>query len=211
MDQPPTSDAADWSKLPADVLTTVLCCLEFPDVFSSTAGPVVSLPGQGVGPGWRHAKAPREHGCREMDFILVSTRPDSRGTCGCTARPEKWLPRCKARKRGKARVTARLFAPSRGILRALYLTASRPPASLPPFSPTRGVAVSPLDLLPHSLSVSISDRRKVWTRFGGAFGLIWTWVRVGLKLKASVLCNAPILDSVVTKTDPFPLVLSYVM
>ncbi|KAK3136121.1 hypothetical protein QOZ80_5BG0428390 [Eleusine coracana subsp. coracana] len=37
MDQPRTSDAADWSKLPADVLTTVLCVLEFPDVFSSAA------------------------------------------------------------------------------------------------------------------------------------------------------------------------------
>uniref|UniRef100_A0A0A9GMC4 F-box domain-containing protein n=1 Tax=Arundo donax TaxID=35708 RepID=A0A0A9GMC4_ARUDO len=37
MEQPPVSDAADWSKLPADVLTSVLCGLEFPDLFSSAA------------------------------------------------------------------------------------------------------------------------------------------------------------------------------
>ncbi|TVU50892.1 hypothetical protein EJB05_02287, partial [Eragrostis curvula] len=37
MAQPPTSDAANWSGLPADVLTSILCGLEFPDVFSSAA------------------------------------------------------------------------------------------------------------------------------------------------------------------------------
>ncbi|CAN6339668.1 unnamed protein product [Urochloa humidicola] len=37
MEQPPTSDAADWSKLPADILVSVLCSLEFPDLFSSAA------------------------------------------------------------------------------------------------------------------------------------------------------------------------------
>ncbi|GJN06982.1 hypothetical protein PR202_ga24766 [Eleusine coracana subsp. coracana] len=35
MEQTPASDAADWSRLPADVLTSILCDLEFPDVFSS--------------------------------------------------------------------------------------------------------------------------------------------------------------------------------
>ena len=35
MEQPPASDAADWSKLPSDILTSILCCLEFPDLFSS--------------------------------------------------------------------------------------------------------------------------------------------------------------------------------
>lgn len=33
MEPPPA--AADWSKLPADILTSVLCYLEFPDLFSS--------------------------------------------------------------------------------------------------------------------------------------------------------------------------------
>ena len=37
MEPPPASDAADWSKLPADILASVLCCLEFPDLFSSAA------------------------------------------------------------------------------------------------------------------------------------------------------------------------------
>ncbi|KAL6642270.1 hypothetical protein ACP70R_020451 [Stipagrostis hirtigluma subsp. patula] len=37
MEQPPASDAADWSKLPADILTTVMCALEFPDLFNSAA------------------------------------------------------------------------------------------------------------------------------------------------------------------------------
>ena len=37
MEPPLTSDAADWSKLPAHILTSILCCLEFPDLFSSAA------------------------------------------------------------------------------------------------------------------------------------------------------------------------------
>ncbi|RLN24190.1 hypothetical protein C2845_PM07G21030 [Panicum miliaceum] len=37
MEPPPASDAADWSKLPADILASVLCCFEFPDLFSSAA------------------------------------------------------------------------------------------------------------------------------------------------------------------------------
>ncbi|CAL4896883.1 unnamed protein product [Urochloa decumbens] len=37
MEQPAASNAADWSKLPADILVSVLCSLEFPDLFSSAA------------------------------------------------------------------------------------------------------------------------------------------------------------------------------
>jgi len=37
MEQPAASDAADWSNLPADILTSILCCLKFPDLFSSAA------------------------------------------------------------------------------------------------------------------------------------------------------------------------------
>ncbi|KAF8706569.1 hypothetical protein HU200_030852 [Digitaria exilis] len=33
----PPAAASDWSKLPDDILTSVLCCLEFPDLFSSAA------------------------------------------------------------------------------------------------------------------------------------------------------------------------------
>ncbi|CAN6339667.1 unnamed protein product [Urochloa humidicola] len=37
MERPPPANDADWSRLPTDILITVLCKLEFPDVFSSAA------------------------------------------------------------------------------------------------------------------------------------------------------------------------------